>query len=359
MLRPSAIWKWDNLVWSDLTSNIRTTTAFDFITANTDVIYIGLDRRFEGLYVTLSTAGNYTGLAYAYLDGTTWTDVEEVYDYNFDSLDRYALWNLPESWSKEHFISTWPYADDPPDSVDRYWIRVTASAVTTTATISLLRCIPFAMYTTPTDVATYLGLSNKDFFSVNSQPLTINDVEEMIRNAEEEIDYTVKKSWRFNVEEQEEHEFNLSGIKLVHRDIISVYSLEIWDGGSFEEKTSGRQSDFFTVDKLGMLYFSRYFLLPARIAISGPYGWGWGIGEFTFPMRLFYSWGKDWEKDRQFRDIKDLATKMVCIKVLDATNYLALIPEGIQGGMDLNQKVSRWAQDITNKLDNLRPMMVF
>ena len=360
MLRPVKVWKYnsDDAAYTDLTNYVKTGAAFNFIASANDTFYIGLDRRFIGLKVDLSTNGSYTDIAISNYTGDSWEQVEESYDYNFDD-SKYSMWNLPRQWGIHDFTDTSPHAATPPDNSEWYWIRITASAVTTTAVISKIRCIPFAMYSSPYLVANKIGLPTDEYFNENSVPANFFDVENFIAEAEAEIDYNVKQSWKFNIIDWEEHEFNLNGLQLEHKDIIDVYSLQIWDGASYETKTVGRASDFFKVEREGKIYFSRYFLLPARVTLTGPVWPGWGIGEFQFAIRVNYAWGKDWERDPKFRTIQELATKMAALRILDATNYLALVPEGIRGGMDLTAKAERWKREIDEKMADMRPLVVF
>lgn len=357
MLRPSKIWKFDT-AYTDLSSYTKTDAAFTFIATKDDIFYIGSDRRFIGLDITLSTNGSYTGLVASVWDGTAWTQVEEVNDYNFDTTSHY-IWNLPADWNMYRFTSLLPHAKVPPSSVEMYWLRLAVTGVTTAAVISRIRCLPYCMYCTTKDVATKLGLNSADVFTHTSVPVTSDAVEDMISDVQADIDWTLQQSWRLNYKEEETHDFNISGIKLIQRDIIRINLVQLWNGSTWETQTEGRTHDYFYVPEHGMLYWSRYFMLPARMALTGTLWGGWGVGEFIFPVKVTYTWGRNWEKDKKFPQIKELAAKMSALRVLDTTNYLALIPSGTRGGEDMQARVERWKRDVDEIIDHLKPMMWF
>jgi len=89
--RPTAIWNYNLTTFSDLTDNVYTNTAFTFISVSTNYIYVGLDSRFEGLYVDLSTNGSYSGLSYEYItNGETWKKLSLIDNFSFDILDGFC-----------------------------------------------------------------------------------------------------------------------------------------------------------------------------------------------------------------------------------------------------------------------------
>ena len=360
MLRPTRLWKYNTStgIYTDLSSNIKSDSSFSFISSATDVFFFSSNRRFVGMDVTLSTNGSYTGLTASIWDGENWVQVEEVNDYNFDSTSHY-IWNLPNEWTMFTFSDTEPYAATVPDSIELYWMKIVASAVTTTAVISRLRLLPFCMYCSIEDVGKKLGLKSEDAFTHTSVPLTSDDVEDIINNVQGDIDWQLQQSWRLNYQEDQEFEFAITGIKLIQRDIIRINSVKLWNGSSWETQTEGRTYDYFYVAAHGMLYWSRYFMLPARMALQGNLWGGFGVGEFTYPVRVCYTYGKDWEKDKKFPKIKELTAKMSALRVLDATNYLALIPGGSRGGEELSGKVERWTREVQASIDEMKPALFF
>ncbi len=132
-----------------------------------DAIYIGSDRRFTGIYLELATGGNYTGLKYEYIrrEGEL-AYVPLIDSYGFD-ISKYCRWNLPENWACLQLTNGFPYPIDPPDTVERFWIKLSAAAVTGMAVISKIRLMPYASYTTPAKVAEFLQLK-KNYFEYNS-----------------------------------------------------------------------------------------------------------------------------------------------------------------------------------------------
>ena len=245
MFRPTAVWEFNLEVtgpplvaasYSNHTDHVRSNTDFNFLSASTKTYFIGFDRRFTGIYIDLTTNGSYTNLVYEYQrDQSTWETLELLDTYTF-SESKYVRWNLPKTWIKWSFTSTVPYAATPPDQLERYWIRVTATTVTTTAVIDKIRILPYATYTTPSRVEEFLQLKD-GYFGNNSVPTELS-VEDLIRRAEERIDYRTRKSWKFNAVTGEPNDPVLTdyaryGFFPRHRNLIKVYSIKIWDGGAW------------------------------------------------------------------------------------------------------------------------------
>lgn len=355
MLRPTAIWLWDDSAGSyvNLTSNIATNTDFNFIADANDKIYVGSNRRSIGLYCDLTTNGSYTSLTYTYTtNGDTWGNLNLIDSYSF-SASKYFRWVLPDSWIKFNFTSTNPHSATPPDTVERYWVRIACSAVTTTAVINKLRLIPFAEYCTPTDVSRFCSFK-KDFDnSTNPSDLTVED---RIREAEDIIDYRTRKSFRFNVVTNEVGQptfvdFNRYGFYLRYKDFIKVYSLRLWNGATWDTMTEGRTQDFWVDHNLGMIYFARMYLLPSVYGMVGRYS-AYNFGEFKGSVSVDYAWGKDPEQDRQFYIFKKLAIDMASVDIVRHHDYSSMIVSG-SDKVSLESKIANLEQNIEMRLDEL------
>ena len=279
---------WDNSAsaYVDLTDNINTNTAFNFISDAADAIYIGVERRFIGIYVDLSTIGGYTGVKYEYLRGEEDArSVSLIDSYTFDE-SRYCRWNLPANWACMQFTSTFPHSATPPDTVERFWIKISVTAVTSAAVISKIRLMPYATYTTPEKVARFL--QTKVNFDEGTIPTDLQ-VEDFIRRQEDYIDYRTKKSWRLKpISEETEMtqvDFNRYGIFLRNRNFYKVYDVSLWNGNNWQKMVEGRNNDYFVNYDLGIIYMTRLFMLPAIYGVTGRY----------------YIWGnyRDWETDRK------------------------------------------------------------
>ncbi len=355
MRRPSAVWEWNTSTYTDNTDYVKTATDFNFLSNATYTYYIGFDSRFIGLYVDLATNGSYTSLVFEYMkDQSTWEKLELIDStYSFNT-SKYMRWNLPKTWIKYSFTSTNPHAATPPDNIERYWIRITATTVTTTAVIDKLRVLPYATYTTPLNIEEFLQLPER-YFNHNSVPSEFT-VEDLIRRAEDRIDYKTKKSWKFNANTSEPNDavlidYNRYGFFPRHRNLIKVYSVQIWTGSSWETQTEGRSSDYFVNFDLGMIYFTRMFLLPAAYGMTGRY-FHWGYGEYKNSVKIDYAYGRDLEVDHEFFIVENLATKMVAREILHNSNYNQLIVSGTDK-VPIESRVHILENEIEQQLDEL------
>ena len=353
MIRFDQCWLWDSSesVYVDYTDEQRADSNISFLDDSADYMYFGLSRRPIGLYVELGTNGSYGAFTYEGYEGA-WTTLSLINSYDFSSSS-YGLWVLQENASSRTFSATDPHAATPPDlQADLYWIRISVASVTTQAVISKIRAIPFSTYATHKDVSRLL--QRRTDFDTSTVP-TPNDIEKILRRAEDRIDYITRKSWKFNIETYEEHDFNLYGIKLMHYPILKVYSAQIWNGSSYNDLDEGRTQDWFVINKTGMFQFSRYFLLPARFAYSVP-GWRWSYGEFKMPIRVTYSWGRDPEKDHQFFIAQDICAKLAAIDVIQNFDF-TVFPVSGTDKITYDRKIENWKQDISEKLSELQSMM--
>lgn len=355
MIRPDSFWLWDDSesVYVNKSDDIKTGTAITFLEDTDDVAYIGFSRRFSGLRIEVSTAGSYEGLSFEYWDGENWVkaSLEESYDF---SANGRLTFILPEDSYALNFSDTSPHAAEPPDEVERHWLKITATTVTTAAVISKLRVLPYVLYTNPKLVQEFLGI--KDEFDRTTYP-SFNSVENLIKRAEGVIDRKTLRSWRLNREEDEEHAFNINGIKLFHYPIEEVTSVEVWTGGTWKGITEGRTDDYFYNKSLGMLYFSRYFLFPARYAYSTPTRFRFGFGEFMFPLRVTYLWGEGTAVS-DFYAVQEIANKLVAIELARTSDYSIIFPSGTDK-VELAEKSRVWKEEVEESMENLRRLLVF
>ena len=353
MLRPDAIWKFNGTSYTDLTDSIRTNSAITFMAAAIDIFYIGLKRRFTGLYIDLFTNGSYTELAFNYVRGESdLVKLSLIDSYTFN-VSKYLRWNLPADWARYNFTSTYPHSVAPPDTEERYWIKISCTTAPTTAVISKIRCIPYALYTDPIKVSEFLQVKNN--FSSSTKPTDLV-VEDMIRRSEDRIDYRTRKSWRFSAVSEEISprlvDYNRYGVFLRHRNFQKVYSVSLWDGNDWQVLTEGRGSDYFVNYDLGMIYFTRLFLLPAVYGLTGRY-FQYGFGEFKNSIKVDYVYGRDAELDREFFIVEDIATKMVAKDLLKHHDYSALIASG-SDKVSLESKVRLLEEECEQRLDELQ-----
>lgn len=341
------------------------TTSFTILDGANDFLYCGSESRFDMLAFIFNVASSIGTPVYEFSKSdNTWEEFlpEEFsqtiipdYDitdnlFNFSHDGAVAFPSL-RNWAARSFSSTNPHAAAPPDSTIRYWIRISASTAGGPS-ISQIQMRPYAYYCTASDVAQILQLDID--FDATTNP-SRNTVEDYIRVAQSYIDYRTQKSWRLNYKIAEEYEFNIHGIRLQRRDTRKICRLQIWDGQNWETKTEGRTHDYFLVRDIGIVYFSRYFLLPARF--TGPV-WQWGIGEFNFPVRISYLYGRDIHADFEQGGMAfDLARKLAATDVLVNHDRTIITISGTDR-LSYTEKIVEWKKEIDEKTEQLRGWVI-
>jgi len=103
-------------------------TPFDAMIDANDFLYLGKVTRFKELYANLAVTGSYGGLVWEYWDGDEWKVL--VTSGAGDGLDADGpiTFTPPVDWAKTTV-----------NSQNLYWIRASATAVTTPATINCIR----------------------------------------------------------------------------------------------------------------------------------------------------------------------------------------------------------------------------
>jgi hypothetical protein len=360
-----AIWTWDNSAsaYVDNSAEARspTGTAFTVLGDTNDYLYIGLEDKFDMGIFFMASVGAISGVTTEYYDGDSWNVSQTTFEYNFsaDGVERY---DRMINWTPLLFTATSPHSATPPDNIPRYWIRISATSITTAPSINRIVIRPMASYATPSDVASILQLGYE--FSSETTP-TKNQVEGFIRDAQGTIEFKTNKSWRPNYVQNEEHMFNPSGFQLVKSYPTNILSLSIWDGGSFETKTGSginntdRTNDFFLVPDTGMLYFSRFFILPARLQSYRASLWGWGFGEFQFPVRVSYIYGSNlYTNEREGLVVNSIAKKLAAIDVLTMHDYSLIVSSG-GDRISLERKAEIWRIETEDEMESLRSWQIY
>ncbi|MFH1547227.1 MAG: hypothetical protein ABIC57_01955 [bacterium] len=359
----SSVWVFDNStgVYVDHTIESQRVdgTVFSILEDANDYLYLGSESRFDMSVYILASVGSVGALTHAYSRAdNTWTQTIPIeqwdtssdyinYDFTMNGAEEYRTFR---NWSARSFSAVSPHAVTPPDTISRYWLRISVASVSVAPTVNQIQMRPYAVYCTPSDVAKQLEL-NFDF-SATTTP-TRETVEDYIYAAQSIIDYRTHKSWRVKYKQNESHEFNIAGIRLMERDVRRVTQLKVWNGGGWDTKEQGRTNDYFLTNELGMLYFSRYFLLPARMASYNAPVWRWGWGEFTYPVQISYLFGRDINGDReQGGMVWDLAKKMASVDVLQNHDYSILAVSG-SDKVTMDRKIENWKIEIEEKLESL------
>ena len=338
-------------------------------------LYLGSAEKFDMAVFDLVTAGSLGALTWQYSAGAgNWTtfvpssgrytfDMDDsnagkAYDFTRDGVEIFPT-NILSALANTVNGTIWDA--NSVNSSSMYWIRVSTASVTTAPSVYSMQKRPYATYCTPGDVFRFLQLgqmTGKSDFDKTTTP-TKNTVETYIQVAESKIDYLTRKSWKPHYVAEEYHDFNLNGFKLDRADPYKLLKLEIWNGAGWDLKSQGRANDFFLAKELGMLHFSRYFLLPARFMSYNAPIWRFGGGEFMMPVKISYLSGRDIHTDaREAGMVFDAARKFAAIEVLRDADFGTLVVSGTDR-VQLMQKIESWSMETEAMLDTLRAWEVF
>ena len=352
-------------------ARIRSGTSFTIFSATSKYLYLGHDEKFDMVLFDVDTAGSLGALTWEYSNGTDWTEFAPSYDRISIDGEPYGFDKDGAEFFLDNLVSDWATMDE--NGVDVYWIRVrSAASVTTSPTIKSIEVRPRASYCTTKDVFQFMQLeyvlssynsstgvttAGTDF--TTSTVPSKNTVEKYIQAAQSTIDYRTRKSWRPNIVLGEDHNFNIFGFKPDRKNVSRVLSMEVWDGASYETKTSGRNKDYFFVPDTGMIHFSRFFFLPARFASMNSPSARFGGGEFLTPIRISYVYGKHPNEDaREGPMATELAKKLVAIEILRNSDF----GETMVGGSDrvgMAQRIDQYQRETEDALEMLRAFEVF
>lgn len=366
-----AVWSWDSAAgqYQNYSNHARSEQygTFNPFKTDNDYLYIGLEEKFDLAIFYMETGGTLDRVEWEYYIGDGWEQFIGTHNYEFSStgverFDRLYNWRqvlIEEPMTNPNLDSHEPHNATPPDNIIRFWVRCKPVNLDTAAPLPLVKHITirsYAEYATATDVSRILQLRND--FSYNTTP-SKETVEDYIHNAESYVDYITKKSWRPSIVYDEHHEFNRSGFQLVKNFPTQVLKLEIWNGADWEVKEQGRNKEYFLADDYGMIYFSRFFILPARIQSYGAALWGWGHGEFAHPVRVTYIYGNNiYYNEREGGLVNDITKKLAAIDVLQNHDYTILFPSGTDK-IAMERKSDLWRAEVDEKLESLRSWEVF
>jgi hypothetical protein len=167
-------------------------------------------------------------------------------------------------------------------------------------------------YASADDVANALGFPTGYFTEISTPTTAI--IEKYINRAEDKIDLATGHAWR-SVTITNEYPRPSSiyrygtGIrmKLVHRSIVTLDKLEIWDGSDWVDyvatKIEGRNADYWFDPESGIVYILNLFRLwPHGVKVS------YTFGETTVPG-----------------DIAECATFMAALTILNAPEFNAVL----------------------------------
>lgn len=348
MLRP-ILWQWDDSAGMYIDRTFQ--SGWSALEDANDVLYIGFDRRFDALYFNLTTGGSYTGPSDMQLrpwNGEEW-EIRGIL-YNL-SESKFVKWNLradcPE-WTRLAFTPTSPHTATPPDSKDRYWMKLHVGSVTTAAVVSSIEISPYAHYATSKSISDFLQYSGFDLTTLPSESV----VEDLIRRHESALEKITRRSWRLN-EATDVREFNYAGIKLIHAPIRSLERVRIWQGTSWRTLQQGRTGECYAVDDLGLVYFTRFF-----VPVFVPYSGGGAVMPFVYlymlryPVEIKYLHGADFESDGDAGLVEHTVTLMTAVSLMEQYERSILTKAGVDR-IEMSTRVRGWKEDIEKDLATL------
>ena len=350
----TAVWVWDNsasaYINNTLEAHSKNGTAFSIFADANDYLYLGSQGKFDFAGFSLAINGVVgTPVLWDYWNGSAWVQLIQENNYPFELSGAEEFRHL-EDWGAYAFTNSAPHSATPPDTQQRYWVRGKVASVTTAPTVNQIYARQRASYASPTDVSNLLALPND--FSSTSRP-SRDTVEDYIFAAQDYIDKETRKSWRMKFKEEEEHAFIRSGFRLVESYPQEITQLEIWTGAGYDTKTQGRTGDYFLVKDTGMVHYARFFILPARIQAYSGSAWGYGWGEFTYPVRVSYFHGGDMHgHDPEGGIVWDICRKLAAIDVYTNHDYTILTVAG-SDRVALDRKIDTWKMEIEERLVRL------
>jgi len=336
--------------YTDVTLEAQTPagTSFTVLGAAAHYLYLGHDERFDMAIFDIDVPGVIGALTWEYYNGGWITFIPAsgrmVHDPDVDDFQTYfGFMKDGVEIFPPNLLVDW--ATVAINSNTKYWVRVSAASVDTAPTIKRIQMRPTSAYCSTRDVFNLLQLKNitdTTDFTTDTVPSKLN-VEQFIEAAQSKIEYATRKMWRPHYIAEEYHDFNLNGFKLRRNDAYKILSLEIWDGANWGAKTEGRTGDYFLSPDVGIIYFSRYFLLPARLN----------------PIRVTYLAGRDIHTNPfEAGVIYDTAKKIAAIEVMRSSDFGQLTVSGADR-VNMLQKIEGWEKEIEDRVDQMRSFEVF
>lgn len=211
------------------------------------------------------------------------------------------------------------------------------------------------IYATADDVACVLGLGS-GYFTEVSNP-TISDVERMIEQFEDYIDFRTQHAWRERrVSKYEYHRLGYLGVRggwfvwlgfpifLKHRKVKQFSkeqgdAFEVFNGSSWEDwlttKTEGVNGDYWVDYDNGIIYVFGY--------------WRY-VGFKDFMVRVKYRYGEETVP----KDITRACALLVAAHLVSVNDRLFMIPEGGTGVLTVRDKAELWREEAERILDYRR-----
>ena len=306
---------------------------------DTEYLYFGLDRTFDGIFLEIEQGnGDYVEYPkHEYWNGE-WKQLPLQHSLTFreSSVSRFPI---QPDWEK-----------GGGNDVKLYYVRVQGSNASGAKMVDSFP-FPSYAYTSPEEVNRLMAL--RVSFSEKTNP-SEEDVIRIIQRIEGRIEGYTTVAWKPQYRENEDYEFNKFGLVLKRFPVIKLFEISLWEGGSYRPLTQGRDNDYFLTPRTGLLNFGRFIHLPFAYSRTRAYG----FGEYRFPLRTRYIWGKDIDLDDRGYMVKDVAAKLVAADVYSTYDLTAMIPQGTDR-FGIDARIDRWTDDAEEAMENLRPLRVW
>ena len=342
-------------------------TAFAVLGATADFLYLGSAERFDMAIFDVDTAGSVGDITWEYYrtSTTAWTEfVPSSGELRIDPED--SSFGLPYKFDEDNGEIFSParlvgWGEVAVNSITQYWVRASVASVATAPTIKRIQMRAVNAYCSTKDVFEFLELATVTGgtdFTTSTTP-TKRQVEDRITAAQAKIEYLSRKYFRPTLVLNETHPFNLHGFKLDKANPYKLLNVEVWDGSSWTAKTQGRSEDYFLVPEVGMVYFARFFVLPARFLNYNSAMWAYGGGEFKESVRTSYIAGRNIHIDAEGPAAFDAALKWACSDLIANFDFGGLIIAGGSANLSGSEKVTMWKQEAEDWAESLRSWEVF
>jgi hypothetical protein len=353
MLTFPNVWLYRAGAYTNLSATAFTGAALT-LTAS-DKLYFGADDWLSGILFFMTTPGSISDYVVEVYDGEAWKTIlaQNIFENQQTASEWIRGWEFQSDgmlyWGKSQHrpeltrsSATFPEATTPPATETRFWYRI--RIVTGGPKVNKVFPIMYNVYTTPSDVAEFLGVPE---FDDTTSP-SIDFIRKTIRDQEDFIDSYARKSWRMRYSMAETSNFNPYGIRPRHQPPLFVTRLGLWNGSGFEVLEYGRGENYYLDVHVGMIYLT----LPSwRLRFSS-----WLLSRYIRqPGSLVYDylWGTDFETDDQAEEVAGIAKRLVGADLVRNNDETGIF----RGGLDVmskSEKVQSWKEEAMERLESLR-----
>lgn len=347
------VWLYRGSAWTDYTSTAFTGMALTLQAS--DILYFAATDWLAGFLFMNPTGDDVTDYVVEVWDGDQW--VRLMPERSFQSQSAAYTWDTAWSfqstgtlfWGKSPVSpldrkssNSWPETGTAPAAVTRFWYRITFPTGGTI--LDTVWPLMYNTYTTPTEIAEFLGL--EDFDEI-SQP-NLDYIRKSIRDAEDWLDNYTRKSWRIRSTVAEGLDFNPYGMRPRNQPLLMVTRLGLWNGSTFDILDYGRGEDwwvdtgkgmvFLTLPSFRMRYYSwmlsRYIRQPSSIIID-------------------YLWGADFDNHEDAENVAWIIKRLVGADLIQTNDETGIFRSGLDV-LTKKEKAEGWQVKAEERADSLR-----